>query len=57
MGGEKRYLFTLERRIKERRHTNDRRRSTAADLHHRLENLRALVASDRRTLGRRTTDR
>ena len=60
MAAEKRYLFTLERRTNgERRGANDRRGPTprGADLYQRLEDMRAAVASDRRRLGRRITDR
>jgi hypothetical protein len=59
MAAEKRYLFTLERRVNgDRREKNDRRSSASrGDLHQRIEDLRLTVASDRRRSGRRVTDR
>jgi len=59
MAPEKRYLFTLERRTNpERRRTSERRRGAVdVDLYQRLEEMRAAVASDRRRMGRRSTDR
>ena len=60
MAAEQRHLFTMERRTNgDRRQRNDRRRyaSHGADLHQRLEEMRAAVMSDRRRWGRRATDR
>ena len=60
MAAEERHLFTMERRTHgERRLKSDRRGSSyrGADLHQRLEEMRAAVASDRRRWGRRATDR
>ena len=60
MAGEKRYLFTMERRrTPERRQATDRRRGApdGADLYQRLEDMRVAFAADRRRWGRRVTDR
>ena len=60
MAAEERCFATLERRLNaDRRSSTDRRHtcSANADLYQRLEEMRVAVASDRRCLGRRVTDR